>query len=165
MTMMLRRRGLAALIAAGLLASASAFADELELIQPGELTVSTEGIFPPFSMRAPSGELDGLEIRLWREIAGRLGLAYEPVIMKWESTLIGLQAGQFDVMGTTMDITAARQEQILYSDAWLKSGGVLLVRDDSDIADVEDMAGRTIGALAACSSAGSHRRRRAPARA
>jgi polar amino acid transport system substrate-binding protein len=133
----------------GLSAMEPATAADLELNTPGKLSVSTEGTFPPFSMRAPSGQLDGVEIRLWTEIAERLGLDYEPVVMRWESTLVGLLAGQFDVMGTTMDITPARAEQILYSDGWLQSGGVLVVREASDIGTVEDMQGRIIGALTA----------------
>ncbi|TVQ37757.1 MAG: amino acid ABC transporter [Geminicoccaceae bacterium] len=136
-------------LAVALVAMMPAAAADLELNTPGKLTVSTEGTFPPFSMRAPSGQLDGVEIRLWTEIAERLGLEYQPLVMRWESTLVGLLAGQFDVMGTTMDITPTRAEQILYSDGWLQSGGVLVVREGSDIASVEDMAGRIIGALTA----------------
>ncbi len=137
----------APLLALGLAHAATAA--DLELNEPGVLTVSTEGTFPPFSMRTPQGQLDGVEIRLWTEIAERLDLEYRPIVMRWESTLVGLLAGQFDVMGTTMDVTPARQEQILYSDGWLQSGGVLVVREGSDLERVEDMAGRTIGALAA----------------
>ena len=129
--------------------SSPATAQDLELNEPGVISVSTEGTFPPFSMRTPQGDLDGVEIRLWREIASRLGLEYQPVLLKWESTLVGLMAGQFDVMGTTMDITQERQKRILYSDGWLQSGGILMVRDDSDIEKVDDMKGRVIGALAA----------------
>jgi len=126
-------------------------ADELELIEPGKLSVSTEGTFPPFSFKDAEGNLDGLEIRLWQEIANRLGLEYQPVIIKWESTLVGLLAGQFDVMGTTMDITEERQQQITYSDGWLESGGVLLVEQDSDITSLDQIEGKTIGALVASS--------------
>ena len=58
----------AALIGAFVPLAASA-ADELELIQPGKLLIATEGTYPPFSMRAPDGTLDGLEIRVGKEIA------------------------------------------------------------------------------------------------
>lgn len=126
-------------------------ADDLELLKPGEITVSTEGTFPPFSFKDARGNLDGLEIRLWKEIADRLGLEYKPVIMKWESTLIGLLSDQFDVMGTTMDITEERQKQITYSDGWIESGGRLLVREDSDITSLDQIQGKTIGALVASS--------------
>lgn len=123
--------------------------DALELNNPGVLTVATEGAFPPFSLTTPSGEVDGIEIRLFQEIAKRLELTYEPIVLKWESTLVGLMADQFDIMGTTMDITDARQEQILYSDGWISSGAIVLTNTGSDITSPADLEGRVIGALAA----------------
>ena len=51
-------------------------AADLELLQPGKLQVATEGTYPPFSMRSPDGQLDGLEIRVMKEVAKRLGLEY-----------------------------------------------------------------------------------------
>ena len=139
----------ATLVGIAFLAAQPTLAADLELNTSGVITVSTEGTFPPFTMRAKDGQLVGIEISLWEEVAKRLGLKYEPVIMKWESTLVGLKAGQFDVMGTTMDITDARQKQILYSDAWLESGGILMVRKNSPIKTVEEIKGKTIGALVA----------------
>ena len=138
-----------ALVCLGLLATQPTLAADLELNTPGVITVSTEGTFPPFSMRDKNGDLVGIEISLWTEVAKRLGLKYEPVIMKWESTLVGLMAGQFDVMGTTMDVTEARQKQILYSDAWLESGGIVMVQKNSPIKTVDQIKGKTIGALVA----------------
>ena len=101
----LKRRGWsrrATLVASVLLALRTSLilAQELELNEPGVMSVSTESMFPPFSMRTPQGEFDGVEIRLWKEIANRFGLEYKPVPLKWESTLVGLMSGQFDVMGT-----------------------------------------------------------------
>jgi polar amino acid transport system substrate-binding protein len=150
----MRRTGLAAILAVaivglGLAVPQTTLAGELELNTPDVVTISTEGTFPPYSMRAENGELVGIEIALWQEITKRLGLKYEPVIMKWESTLVGLKAGQFDVMGTTMDITDERRKQILYSDAWLESGGILMVQKDSNIKTVDGIKGKTIGALVA----------------
>lgn len=139
----------AAIVGLGLGAPKTAMAGELELNTPGVLSVSTEGTFPPFSMTTTSGELDGIEIALWKEITQRMGLKYEPVVIKWESTLVGLKAGQFDIMGTTMDVTEKRQKEILYSDGWLESGGILMVQTDSDIKTVDQIKGKTIGALVA----------------
>jgi polar amino acid transport system substrate-binding protein len=149
---MKRRSMLALMTAAGLataLATPALAADGLELNKPGTLSVSTEAAFPPFSLTDTDGKPDGIEIRLWREISKRLGLTYEPVVMKWESTLVGLLAGQIDIMGTTMDITEARQKQILYSDGWIESGAILLVRKGSALKTPADMKGKVIGALAA----------------
>ncbi|MDH6234585.1 polar amino acid transport system substrate-binding protein [Mesorhizobium soli] len=125
--------------------------DKLELLVPGEISVATEGTFPPFSMRAPNGDLDGLEIRVMKEIARRLGLEYKPVLVKWESVLIGLEADQYDMISDAMDITAERQKKVTFADGWLESGGRIIIRNDSDIAKPADVKGRTVGTLVASS--------------
>ncbi len=72
----MNRRHLLALVAlcTGLwLLPARAAEGKLELIEPGKLIVATDSTFAPFSMRTPSGELDGLEVRVMREVCRRLG--------------------------------------------------------------------------------------------
>ncbi|MGM4986031.1 transporter substrate-binding domain-containing protein [Rhizobium sp. OK494] len=137
-----------AVAAAFATSQAPASAAGLELLQPGKLLVATEGTFPPFSMRAADGSLDGLEIRVMKEVAKRLGLEYTPVIIKWESLLIGLQADQYDITSDAMDITPARQKQVVFADGWLESGGVVVVPNNSSIKTPDDLKGKTVGALA-----------------
>nr|WP_307437471.1 transporter substrate-binding domain-containing protein [Labrys monachus] len=128
---------------------AGAKAADLELITPGELSAATEGTYPPFSMYGTDGKLDGLEIRVMGEIARRLGLTYRPVIIKWDSLLIGLKADQYDTASDAMDITPERQKQVTFVDGWLQSGGRLVVKADSPIKSGADMKGKTIGVLVA----------------
>ena len=123
--------------------------DDLELLTPGVLTSATEGTYPPFSMRLPSGELDGLEMRIMGEICNRLGLEYEPVIVKWESMLVGLQAGHFDIVGNAMGITAERQKAVTFCDGWIETGARVVVRRDSEYSSPDQLRGEKIGAIAA----------------
>ncbi len=139
----------AAALAVGLALPVAVEAQELELVQPGKLVVATEGTYPPFSMRAPDGTLDGLEVRVSREIANRLGLEYEPVLIKWESLLIGLAADQYDFASAAMDITEARQKEVTFGDGWLESGGRVVVKSGSDIKTADDIKGRNVGVLVA----------------
>ena len=126
-----------------------AAAADLELLEAGTLSAATEGTFPPYSIRLPNGELDGLEMRTLAEIARRLGLAYRPVVIKWESLLVGLLADQDDMSGNAMGITAERQQQVTFCDAWVESGARLVVAQDSPIRSYDDVRGRTIGVLVA----------------
>lgn len=146
-TMLTGLAGAAALAAGGRLAPARAA--DLELIEPGTLSAATEGTFPPFSMQDPTGKLDGLEIRVMGEIAKRLGLTYKPVLIKWESLLVGLFSDQYDVASAAMDITEERQKQVTFVDAWLESGGRLIVPEDSPVSSSEGIKGRTVGVLVA----------------
>jgi polar amino acid transport system substrate-binding protein len=138
----------AAALAIGLGTSALQ-AQDLELVKPGKLLVATEGTYPPFSMRAPDGAVDGLEVRVGKEVAKRLGLEYEPVIIKWESLLVGLAADQYDFASAAMDITEARQKEVVFADGWLESGGRVVTKSDSDIKKADDIKGRNVGVLVA----------------
>jgi len=139
---------IAAALVGGILAQ-PALAQELELIEPGKILVATEGTYPPFSMRSPDGQLDGLEIRVGKEIAKRLGLEYQPVIIKWEALLVGLAADQYDFASDAMDITAERQKQVTFADGWLESGGRVVVKEGSEIKTPADIKGKTVGVLVA----------------
>lgn len=147
--MKLKALALGAALVLSAFATAASAEGELELLRPGKLSAATEGTYPPFSMRSASGELDGLEIRVMREVAKRLGLEYDPVLVKWESVLIGLEADQYDIISVAMDITPERQQKVTFADGWLESGGRVVVRDDSDIKVPADVKGRTVGGLVA----------------
>jgi polar amino acid transport system substrate-binding protein len=127
-------------------------AGELELAQPGVLTCSTEAAYPPWSYQTVDGQRDGLTIRLMREVSSRLDLKFQYVITKWESVLIGLFAGKYDMTCSTMDITKERQERALFTDGWIESGGIVIVREDSDIKTLADVEGHSLGVLVASTS-------------
>ena len=148
--MRLRRLLTGCVIASALiLALNSSRADELELLVPGELSAATEGTYPPFSMQNDEGQLDGIDVRLMREVARRLGLEYKPILLKFDSLLIGLEANQFDVIGSPLDITEERKQRVTFSDGWIESGARLIVPNESPVTAPADIAGKTIGVLAA----------------
>lgn len=134
---------------AGLLGMQSVTAQKYELLEPGELSVATEGTYPPFSMQNEQNELDGLEIRVMREVTARIGLAYKPVLIKWDSILVGLMADQYDVISAAMDITEERQQKVTFSNGWLESGGRLIVHKDSGIDSIAGIKGKAVGVLVA----------------
>jgi len=140
----------AALALGGLIQSAgTANSQSLELLVPGQLSVATEGTFPPFSMQDAGGKLDGLEIRVMQEVAKRLKLEYKPVLIKWESILVGLMSDQYDIISAAMDITDERKKQVTFANGWLESGGRLLVNKDSKIASNDQIKGKKVGVLVA----------------
>lgn len=139
----------AAMAATAVAPIAGRAASDLELLAPGVLTSATEGTYPPFSMRKPSGELDGLEMRIMGEICNRLELDYQPVIVKWDSMLVGLQADHFDIVGNAMGITAERQKAVTFCDGWIETGARAVVHRDSGYASADELRGKDIGAIAA----------------
>lgn len=136
-------------VLSALLSTTSAFAADtsaLELLKPGELQVATEGTIPPYSMRGPGGKLTGLELVVMEEVAKRLNLKLVPVVTKWDSILVGLQANKFDMSMAAIDITPERQKSVVFADAWIESGGRVLAPKGTDIKDPSDLKGKKIGA-------------------
>lgn len=128
----------------------TAFAsDDLELLEPGVLSTATEGAFAPFSFRSASGDLEGFELAIIREIAARLNLEHKPVVTKWDSILVGLQADQYDMVSNPMGITAERQETVTFCTAWVESGAKLVVPEGSSIGNLDEASGKTIGVIVA----------------
>lgn len=124
-------------------------ADDLELIEPGVLSTATEGAFAPFSMRTPDGKLEGFELAVIREVANRLGLTHKPVVIKWDSILVGLMSDQYDMISNPMGITEERQQSVTFCDAWVESGAKLIVPNDSDVNALADASGKKIGVIVA----------------
>ena len=148
----MKRRDFAALtatLAATPLLARLPRAEELELIEPGILSSATEGAFPPFSQRNAAGELEGFELAVIREIASRLGLEHKPVVIKWDSILVGLMADQYDMVSNPMGITEERQKSVTFCDAWVESGARLVVAEGSDITALDQANGKTIGVIVA----------------
>ena len=140
---------LATSVALAFASMSAAWGADLEMLQPGKLQVATEGTYPPFSMQSPDGKLDGLEIRVAKEVARRLNVEYVPVVIKWESILIGLMSDQYDMISAAMDITPERQKQVTFANGWLESGGRVVTKVNSPIKSGADIKGKTVGALVA----------------
>lgn len=123
--------------------------DDLELLEPGVLSTATEGAFAPFSYRTAGGDLEGFELAIIREVADRLDLEHKPVVTKWDSILVGLQADQYDMISNPMGITEERQEAVTFCTAWVESGAKLVVARTSDIQKLDQVSGKTIGVIVA----------------
>ncbi len=122
-------------------------AEDYGLLEPGVVKCAFSGAYAPFAMQGTSGEWDGLAIRVFTEMLDRLDLKHEFVITKWETLLVGLFADKYDIICDTMDITKERQERVLFVDGWLESGGRLVVHKDSDIQEIDQFKGKTMGVL------------------
>jgi len=85
---------------------------------------------PPFSMRAPGGEVVGIHIDLVREALRRMGCEVRLVEMPWARALTELQAGRLDI------ITGAIRTEDREAYAWFAAPGpqsrnVLWMRADA----------------------------------
>ncbi len=141
----LKMKKLNAVLALALtLGAAAAQADDLAAIRKaGVLKIGTEGTYAPFTYHNPAGELTGFDVELGQAIAKRLGVKAQFVEGKWDGLIAGLDVKRYDVVINEVAITDARKQKYDFSEPYIVSKAVLIVRDDNrDIKRFEDLKGR-----------------------
>lgn len=109
----------------------------------GELRIGTEGTYAPFTYHDASGALVGFDVEIGREIAKRLGVKAEFVEGKWDGLIAGIDGNRYDAVINQVGITPERQAKYDFSEPYIASKAVLVVRgDNKDITSFADLAGK-----------------------
>ena len=116
---------------------------ELSTVEPGKLIMSTNAAFPPYEMTTDSGEFEGIDIETAQAIADKLGLELQIDDMDFDAALLAVQQGKADMAGVT--VTDERQNVMDFTDSYATGIQSIIVKEDSDIASVDDLAGKKIG--------------------
>jgi glutamate transport system substrate-binding protein len=122
-----------------------------QIQEAGKLVVGVKFDVPPFGFENPqSGEVEGFDVDISREIADRLGVDLETTEAISDNRIPFLQDERVDMIASTMTITTDRDAEIDFSRPYFIAHGRILVPGDSDIAGVEDLAGKRV-----CTALGS----------
>jgi ABC-type amino acid transport substrate-binding protein len=84
---------------------------------------------PPYGFRR-DGQLVGLEVDFANELAASLGRPLDLLPVSWNDVIPTLLAGQTDLAMAGLTITPAREVRIAFSDPYLRSGLLALMRRD-----------------------------------
>ncbi len=127
-------------------------APDLGLVEEGKLTVCSDVPYEPFEFEdsdAPSG-YSGFDIDLMQAIADKLGLELAVSDQAFDSIQSGaaLAAGQCDVAASAMTITEEREENVNFGEPYFDADQSLMVKADSGIESLGDLAGEAIGVQA-----------------
>ncbi len=129
--------------------TASDTGTDLDLVSSGTLTVCSDVPYPPFEDFDESSEsgFKGFDIDIVSAIAE--GLELELVVK--DSSFDALQSGQAlnarqcDLAASAMTITEERAANLDFSEGYYDSEQSLLVPEGSDIASIDDLAGKKVG--------------------
>ncbi|WP_157014403.1 amino acid ABC transporter substrate-binding protein [Mesorhizobium xinjiangense] len=114
-----------------------------QIEQSGAFRIGTEGTYPPFTYHDGAGKLVGFDVEIGRAIAERLGVEAEFHEGKWDGLIAGLDANRYDAVINQVGITEARQRKYDFSEPYIASKAVLIVRrDDDSIQGFADLAGK-----------------------
>ena len=118
---------------------------ELSTVEPGKLIMSTNAAFPPYEMTTDSGEFEGIDIETAQAIADKLGLELQIDDMDFDAALLAVQQGKSDMVMAVVTVTDERQNVMDFTDSYATGIQSIIVKEDSDIASVDDLAGKKIG--------------------
>ncbi len=136
-------KSLIAWAAAAAMTATTAFgAGHLPDLAGKEVVVVTENAYPPLQFVDPaSGDAIGWEYDAMVEIAERLNLTIVYENISWDAMIAAVSEGQFDMGMTGITIREDRAEQVDFSDAYMRSEMVMMVRGDEDrFADADGFA-------------------------
>lgn len=139
-----------ALICAGiglsaLVAASPAFADTIETLTPGKLTIGMLGDMPMTGTK--DGKLIGTDGDLAVEIAKNLGLEIDMKSMEWNALIQATKQGQVDALIGSVGWTEERSKVMLLSDPIYYFGTLLIQKKDTNWNSFADMKGRVVGTV------------------
>ncbi len=113
---------------------------ELTTVEAGKLHMSTNAAFPPYEMIADDGSFEGIDVEVAAAIAEKLGLELVVDDMDFDAALLAAQNGQSDIVMAGVTVTEERQAVMDFSDSYATGVQVVIVKEDSPIATVDDLA-------------------------
>lgn len=123
----------AAGLAAAVFTTAVSAGGHLPDLEGRTVVVVTENAYPPLQFIEPStGDAIGWEYDAMAEIATRLNIevAYENI--SWDAMIPAVSEGQYDLGMTGITIREDRAEIVDFSDAYMRSEMVMMVRGDEE---------------------------------
>lgn len=130
---------------AALVTPVAAAADELSQIKSrGVVSVADCLSFKPFGFYDSSGTPVGYDIDLAKALATSLGVKLRVVNVTSDNRIPYLQTGKVNVVFCNFTITPQRAQAINFTIPYVISGEGVIVKKDSDINTIKDLAGKRI---------------------
>lgn len=130
--------------------SGAPVAEKVTTIEEGKLIMSTNAQFPPYELLS-DGEgyegtgFEGIDVELAYALAQKLGLELVIDDMDFDGALIAVQQGLSDVVLAGLTYSEERDLVMDFTDSYAKGVQVVIVPEGSDIATLDDLAGKKIG--------------------
>lgn len=104
----------------------------------------TNAEYPPYEYK-DGNEFKGIDIELGELIAKKMGKELEILDIAFESIIPAITNNKADIALAGLSVTEDRKESIDFSDIYFSGVENVLVRKDSEIEKIKDLAGKKIG--------------------
>lgn len=116
-----------------------------------KLIVGFDAEFPPYGFLAADGSYDGFDLAMAEEVCKRLDWEFEAVAIDWNSKDKELSAGNINCIWNGFTYNG-RENDYTWSDPYVDNSIVIVVKADSGIKTLADLAGKTVMSQAASSA-------------
>lgn len=117
------------------------------------LIIGIDDKFAPMGFRDENNEIVGFDIDLAKAAAEKMGkkVTFQPI--DWKTKETELSSNRIDLIWNGYTITDERKEKVLFTKPYLKNAQVVVTLADSDLAKLDDLAGKTVGLQSLSSAA------------
>ena len=110
-----------------------------------KFVIATDKGFSPFEFQDAQGNIVGIDMDILAAVAEDQGFTYDLQYVGWDAAIAACQAGQADGMIAGASITDERKASgWIFSDGYYDATQGMAVAADSEIASLEDLAGKTV---------------------
>ncbi len=108
------------------------------------IKMGTNAAFPPYEFKE-GDEFKGIDVEIAGAIAKELGKELEIVDMEFDSIITSVQKGEVDFGMAGMTVTDERKLEVDFTASYATGVQVVIVPENSDIADLDGLEGKKIG--------------------
>jgi polar amino acid transport system substrate-binding protein len=147
----MKRRGLWVLLAAAAISVVAGCSNSGG--NDGKLVIGIDDKFAPMGFRDDNNEIVGFDIDYAKAAAEKMGkeVTFQPI--DWSAKESELNSGRIDMIWNGYTITDERKEKVLFTKPYLENSQVVVVLADSELAKLDDLAGKEIGLQSLSSAA------------
>ncbi len=122
--------------------------DELQqVLKNGVVRVADCLSFAPFGFYDANGKAQGYDVDIANLMAQQLGVKLNLIDTTSDNRIPNLQTGKVDVVICNFTENPTRAKQINFTNPYVIAGEVLLVKKDSNINGIADLAGKTVAVV------------------
>ena len=114
------------------------------ILDRGKFIVGLDDTFPPMGFRDDANNIVGFDIDLAQAVSDKLGVELVLQPIEWDAKEQELATKNIDAIWNGFSITEERLANLTMSDPYMENSISLVVAKDSEIASMEDMAGKRL---------------------
>jgi polar amino acid transport system substrate-binding protein len=110
------------------------------------IVIATDATWPPMEFINEEKEIIGFDIDLMNAVAKEGGFTVEFKNTAWDGIFVGLAAGKYDAIISSVTILDERKKTMDFSDPYINAGQVLIVQSGlGGVTTIADLKGKSVG--------------------